>query len=251
MRAIQVTARAMSSKSSNQTRGLSSALLAGHDATQVQLMQEKIIVVDENDVPLRPGTKEECHVNDGTDNILLHRAFSVFLFDAKTNKLLLQKRAASKITFPSFWANTCCSHPLYEPEEMEEKDHVGVKRAAIRKLGHELGIPQSCLPMTDFKYMGTIQYLAPGANGWGEHEIDHVLAIQGTVELNPNPNEVDECRWFDEKELAEFMASSKLPGGPKVSPWFAKLHDNFLASWWVKVRAGTLVPSKDTTIHRL
>ena len=228
-----------------------STLLAGYDATQVTLMQEKIIVVDENDVPLRPGTKEECHVNDGSDKILLHRAFSVFLFDAKTNKLLLQKRAASKITFPSFWANTCCSHPLFEPEEMIEKDHLGVKRAAIRKLEHELGISKDSLPLKDFKYMGTIQYLAPGFGGWGEHEIDHVLAIQGTVDLHANPNEVDECRWFNEAELVAFMESAKRPGGPKVSPWFAKLHDNFLPAWWKKVREGKLTPNTDYTIHRL
>jgi len=222
-----------------------------YDAVQASLMQERIIVVDENDKVIRPGTKEECHVNDGSDKILLHRAFSVFLFDPRTKKLLLQKRASSKITFPSFWANTCCSHPLFEPEEMVEKDHLGVKRAAIRKLEHELGINPKFVNVTDFKYLGTIQYLAPGADGWGEHEIDHILALQVNVELNPNPNEVDECRWFDEKELAAFMESSKKPGGPKVSPWFAKLHDNFLPGWWQKVRMDKLLPSTDYRIHRL
>lgn len=227
------------------------AHLVGHDATQVQLMQERIIVVDENDKPLRWGTKEECHINDGTDKILLHRAFSVFLFDPTTKKLLLQKRASSKITFPSFWANTCCSHPLYEPAEMIEENHLGVKRAAVRKLGHELGISSKELPIEKFNYMGTIQYLAPGANGWGEHEIDHVLAIQANVHVNPNPNEVDECRWFDEKELATFMESSKRPDGPKVSPWFAKLYYQFLPQWWAEVRSNRLKPTKDARIHRL
>ena len=52
---------------------------------------------------------------------LLHRAFSVFLFNAD-DKLLLQQRASTKITFPSLWTNTCCSHPLYNEEEMD--DHI-------------------------------------------------------------------------------------------------------------------------------
>ena len=232
-------------------RAHSSLLNAGYDSIQVELMQERIIVVDENDKPLRAGTKEECHVNDGSDNILLHRAFSVFLFDPATNKLLLQKRASSKITFPDFWANTCCSHPLYEPWEMEVKDHLGVKRAAIRKMDQELGIPKEQLPIDKFKYVGTIQYLAPGQDGWGEHEIDHVLVIRTPVTPSPNPNEVGESRWFDEKELAEFIASSKRPGGPKVSPWFAKLQERFLPGWWKALRENKLVPSQDLTIHRL
>lgn len=235
-------------------RTLSSLLNTSHyDPTQVSLMQEKIIVVDENDTVLRPGTKEECHINDGTDKIILHRAFSVFLFDSKTNKLLLQKRASSKITFPNFWANTCCSHPLFTPEEMVEKDQLGVKRAAIRKLNHELGIPQDELPIKGFQYLGTIHYLAPGSGGWGEHEIDHVLGISppSHISLNPNPNEVSEARWFDEQELKNFIESSKLVNGPKIAPWFLKLYENYLPSWWEKIRVGNLKPSTDFTIQRL
>lgn len=222
-----------------------------YDPIQAELMRERIVVVDENDVPQRAGTKEECHVNDGSNKILLHRAFSVFLFDPMTNKLLLQKRASCKITFPDFWANTCCSHPLYGKEEMEEKDHLGVKRAAIRKLEHELGVDPKELSVEEFTYMTTIQYLAPGSGGWGEHEIDHVLAIRRSVGLNPNPNEVGEVRWFDEEELKQFVASGKVPGGPKISPWFELLQQQFLPKWWESVRKNNLVANKDTMIHRL
>merc|ERR1719171_2311766 len=81
---------------------------------------------------------------------VLHRAFSVMLFDAE-GRLLLQQRAASKITFPGVWTNTCCSHPLHgmnppevdSPAAVASGDPVGAKRAAVRKLGHELGIPAS------------------------------------------------------------------------------------------------------------
>ena len=70
---------------------------------------------------------------------LCHRAFSVFLFD-KENRLLLQQRASEKITFPSYWTNTCCSHPLMRADETIEEKAFGVKNAATRKLEHELGI---------------------------------------------------------------------------------------------------------------
>ena len=71
----------------------------------------------------------------------LHRAFSVFLFD-KDDRLLLQQRAANKITFPSVWTNTCCSHQLtgQKPDEMDDEASVasgtcvGAKRAAVRKM---------------------------------------------------------------------------------------------------------------------
>ena len=74
--------------------------------------------------------------------VLFNRAFSVLLFD-KSGRLLLQKRASHKITFPNVWANSCCSHPLYSDEEMETRNHLGVKSAAIRKLEQELGIDPS------------------------------------------------------------------------------------------------------------
>jgi isopentenyl-diphosphate delta-isomerase type 1 len=76
-------------------------------------------------------------INEG----LLHRAFSVFLFDEQ-GRLLLQQRADEKITFPGFFTNTCCSHPLAIVDELEEKGQLGAKRAAQRKLLHELGIPK-------------------------------------------------------------------------------------------------------------
>ena len=70
---------------------------------------------------------------------MLHRAFSVFLFNTR-GELLLQQRSDAKITFPGHWTNTCCSHPLSVAGELEETEAMGVKRAAQRKLQHELGI---------------------------------------------------------------------------------------------------------------
>ena len=103
---------------------------------------------------------------------LLHRAFSVFLFDS-SNRLLLQQRATEKITFPDMWTNTCCSHPLGVPGETgAELDAavMGVKRAAQRKLGHELGIKAEQVPLEKFDFLTRIHYMAPSDGKWGEHE---------------------------------------------------------------------------------
>ena len=106
------------------------------------------------------------------DKGLLHRAFSVFLFNSK-NELLLQQRATEKITFPDMWTNTCCSHPLGIPGEggAELSEAVmGVKRAAQRKLDHELGIKAAQVPIEDFHFLTRIHYKAPSDGKWGEHE---------------------------------------------------------------------------------
>lgn len=70
---------------------------------------------------------------ENIDKGLLHRAFSVFLFDSQ-NRLLLQQRATEKITFPDMWTNTCCSHPLNTPSELVLKDQLGKKKKTHFKL---------------------------------------------------------------------------------------------------------------------
>ena len=111
------------------------------DSTQVQLLAEECILVDESDKVVGSDTKKNCHLNVHIEAGKLHRAFSVFLFNSE-GKLLLQQRSKAKITFPECFTNTCCSHPLYRPEELQEKDFIGVRNAARRKLEQELGIPQ-------------------------------------------------------------------------------------------------------------
>jgi isopentenyl-diphosphate Delta-isomerase len=168
----------------------SSAALDGHDEEQVRLMDEVCIVLDENDKPIGNFSKKICmhkltdwtnkrslickpgHLMYNIDRGLLHRAFSVFLFDSQ-NRLLLQQRASEKITFPDMWTNTCCSHPLGIPGEtgVELAEAVqGVKRAAQRKLDHELGIKPSQVPISNFKFLTRIHYKAPSDGKWGEHE---------------------------------------------------------------------------------
>eukprot|EP00456_Euglypha_rotunda_P034128 TRINITY_DN2632_c0_g1_i6.p1 TRINITY_DN2632_c0_g1~~TRINITY_DN2632_c0_g1_i6.p1 ORF type:complete len:136 (+),score=27.41 TRINITY_DN2632_c0_g1_i6:308-715(+) len=101
-----------------------------YDKEQLRLMEEQCILVDTQDKPLGPVSKEKCHKTVNIRTGMLHRAFSVFLFNSK-GQLLLQQRAKTKITFPEYWTNTCCSHPLHVEEELEEKENLGVKRAEI------------------------------------------------------------------------------------------------------------------------
>lgn len=114
---------------------------------------------------------------------LLHRAFSAFVFRPSDGRLLLQRRATEKITFPDLWTNTCCSHPLDDFEaEKVERDQLGVKVAASRKLMHELGIPQDQTPIDQFQYLTRIHYLAPSNGTWGEHEGN--ISVQSTYKLH-------------------------------------------------------------------
>jgi isopentenyl-diphosphate Delta-isomerase len=157
---------------------------------------------------------------------LLHRAFSAFIFRPSDGKLLLQQRASEKITFPDMWTNTCCSHPLDDfEEEKEEREQLGVRVAASRKLEHELGIPREQTPVDQFQYLTRIHYLAPSDGMWGEHEgaclslssflfgfaciprltalcsVDYILFLTADVTVTANANEIRDYKYVDKAEL--------------------------------------------------
>ena len=110
-------------------------------------MEEQVVLVDVNDNPLGLMPKMEAH-----EKGVLHRAFSVFILNDKS-ELMLQQRALHKYHSPGLWTNTCCSHPLSFESELEDKDCLGVKRAAQRKLEHELGIVPSQVRIQDVMYI--------------------------------------------------------------------------------------------------
>ncbi|KAK8191953.1 isopentenyl-diphosphate delta isomerase-like protein 1 [Phyllosticta capitalensis] len=218
-----------------QNGGTTDADLAGYDEEQIRLMDEVCIVLDENDVPIGSASKKVCHLMENINKGLLHRAFSVFLFDAQ-NRLLLQQRASEKITFPDMWTNTCCSHPLGVPTETGAdlpSSVAGAKRAATRKLGHELGIPAPQVPPEHFKFLTRIHYLAPSDGKWGEHEIDYILFSKPKegVTLDPSPNEVRDTRWVTKEELRDMFGQP----GLKFTPWFKLICENMLFAWWDKL----------------
>ncbi|UZJ51960.1 hypothetical protein CBS101457_001280 [Exobasidium rhododendri] len=206
--------------------------LEGHDEEQIRLMEERCIVLSYDDEPIRDGSKKECHLMTNINKGLLHRAFSCFLFDPFSGKLLLQRRAPEKITFPNMWTNTCCSHPLSVKSELEEAKQIGVRRAAQRKLDHELGIPPEQVPLDDFQYLTRIHYLAPSDGLWGEHEIDYILFITASVTLKPNENEVCDTRWVDSSELKTLMNELDPDA---FTPWFKLIASEFLIPWWDKL----------------
>ncbi|KAK9292215.1 hypothetical protein L1049_020177 [Liquidambar formosana] len=164
-----LSARAsLSSSSSTATTAMGDAPDAGMDAVQRRLMfEDECILVDENDRVVGHESKYNCHLMEKIESEnLLHRAFSVFLFNSKY-ELLLQQRSATKVTFPLVWTNTCCSHPLYRESELIDENALGVRNAAQRKLLDELGIPAEDVPVDQFMPLGRMLYKAPSDGKWG------------------------------------------------------------------------------------
>jgi len=200
------------------------------------MYKDECILVDENDNIIGHDSKYICHqFNKRNPQGLLHRAFSVFLFN-HDNELLLQKRASTKITFPDVWTNSCCSHPLfgYTPCEIDDKDSIdignvqGIKYAAIRKLNHELGIDVNTINIDDLKYLTRLHYSAASSDRtsslyidttedrddsfhWGESEIDYILFMKANftigVDILPNHDEISEVRYVTMDGLKEMMIS--------------------------------------------
>jgi len=128
-----------------------------------------VILVDEQDNPLGTMGKMEVH-----EKALLHRAFSVFIFNDQ-HELLLQQRAAGKYHSANLWTNTCCSHPRPGEETIA---------AAQKRLQEEMGF---AVPLEKaFSFI----YKAPFDNGLTEHEFDHVFIGYFNGEVKPNPEEV-------------------------------------------------------------
>ncbi|XP_074049321.1 isopentenyl-diphosphate Delta-isomerase 1 [Macrotis lagotis] len=218
------------------------------DEQQVQLLAEMCILIDEDDNKIGADTKKNCHLNENIDKGLLHRAFSVFLFNTE-NKLLLQQRSDAKITFPGCFTNSCCSHPLSNPLEMEENNAIGVRRAAQRRLKAELGIPLDQIVPEDFSYLTRIHYKAKSDGIWGEHEIDYILFVRKNVTLDPNPNEIKSYCYVSKKELEELLkkaANDEL----KITPWFKIIAETFLFKWWDNLNHLNRFVEHDK-IHRL
>ncbi|KAL2085983.1 hypothetical protein ACEWY4_019303 [Coilia grayii] len=200
------------------------------DEKQVQLLAEMCILIDENDHKTGADNKKNCHLNSNIEKGMLHRAFSVFLFNSE-DKLLLQQRSDAKITFPGCFTNTCCSHPLHTPSELEEQDAIGVRRAAQRRLKAELGIPTDQVPPEDMIYLTRIHYKAQSDGMWGEHEIDYILFMQKDVELDPDPNEIKTYYYVTKEELRDMLEKAKRKE-LEITPWFSLIADTFLFKWW-------------------
>ena len=201
--------------------------LRQQDEEQAALMAEAIIKVSEQDEPLGSISKIEAHRGAGA----FHRAFSVLLFNTK-GEMLLQQRSGEKVTFPHVWANACCSHPLYSPEELDEANAMGVKRAALRKLEQELGIDPSTVSTDDMTFMTKMRYAARMNQEWIEREVDHILVMCADVELAVNPNEVADVMWVNQETLEAMLVEDR-PPEQAVAPWFRCIASRIMnPAWW-------------------
>jgi isopentenyl-diphosphate delta-isomerase len=164
---------------------------------------EQVILVDENNNELGLMDKQEAH-----EKAVLHRAFSVFIFNAK-GELLLQQRALSKYHSGGLWTNTCCSHP--RPGE-------NTINAAHRRLQEEMGF--DCELNEKFHFI----YKAPFDNGLTEHELDFIYT--GIYDGIPhiNTEEVNACKWILMDDLVKEIKTSP----DQYTAWFKIILEEYL-----------------------
>ncbi len=139
------------------------------------MSEERVILVNENDEQIGTMPKIEAH-----EKAVLHRAFSVFVFN-DDHELMLQQRASHKYHSPLLWTNTCCSHQREGESNIE---------AGKRRLQEEMGF------VTDLKETTSFIYKAPFDNGLTEHEYDHVMVGIFNGEPQINPEEVESWKWM-------------------------------------------------------
>ena len=193
------------------------------DSSQLKMMEEMCLVVDDNDNAISSASKIDCHRGGG----IRHRAFSVLIFDSE-NRLLMQQRAEEKITFPGIWANSCCSHPLdIEFENGDSKE--GVIHASKRKMFQELGIPIEVSEVWDYHHIGRFEYSCRWDDEWIEHEIDHVLIVRANVELSINKNEIKETKWLNHEEILEMLDGKNEWAEMIIAPWFRMIWKHFIS----------------------
>lgn len=170
------------------------------------MKEQEVILVNEDDEPIGLMPKMEAHQKG-----ILHRAFSVFIFDSK-GRMLLQQRSAKKYHGANLWTNACCSHP-YPNEKIED--------AAIRRLQEELGFT------TELKKIFSFMYHAQVENNLIEHELDHVFAgiYEGCIQ--PDFNEV---ATYDYNEMNEIKRMIQAQPG-KFTSWF-KIAFPKIEKWW-------------------
>ena len=168
------------------------------------MTEEQVVLVDKNDKVLGLMPKMEAH-----KKAILHRAFSVFIFNEKC-QLLLQQRALDKYHSPGLWTNTCCSH------QREGETNI---QAGQRRLFEEMGL------QCELKELFWFIYKAPFDNGLTEHELDHVLV--GTNSKNPiiNPSEVANFKWNTLQEV-----EADIETNPHIyTVWFKIIFKEYLA----------------------
>lgn len=170
-----------------------------------------LILVDQDNRETGQASWDECHTSPG----LLHRAFSIYVFNEDRSKLLIHRRSGEKPLWPlKWWTNTCCSHP-----------RVGQEIADIAPIR----LQEECGFTTELTEVGSIVYRAKDPNGNGiEHE--HVTLLTGSYpdpacppklleeERRWNPSEVEELKW----ESIPFLLQDFNDNPDIYTPWFVE-----------------------------
>jgi isopentenyl-diphosphate delta-isomerase len=161
-------------------------------------MIQEVILVNKHDQEIGTMEKMEAHMQG-----MLHRAFSVLIFNSK-GQLLLHRRAYGKYHSEGLWTNTCCSHPL--PGET-------IVAAANRRLMEEMGMKTTLTTLFSFIYRAELE------NNLVEHELDHVLI--GFTDDQPivNPEEVSDYKWVSMHEIEEDIEQHET----LYTAWFKKI----------------------------
>lgn len=165
-------------------------------------MEEKVILVNQNDEQLGLMPKMEAH-----EKAVLHRAFSVFIMNAK-GQIMLQQRAAHKYHSPLLWTNTCCSH---------QRDGESNIEAGKRRLMEEMGF------VADLKEVFSFIYKAPFDNGLTEHELDHVMVGRFDQDPTINPEEVADWKWMLPEDVNQDIKTNP----QAYTAWFKIIFEKF------------------------
>lgn len=168
---------------------------------------EELILVDREDREVGYASKADAHDGGG----VLHRAFSLFLFDAD-GRLLLQQRAPEKRLWGGYWSNSCCSHPR-RGESLEV--------ATRRRLSDELNFE------TDLEHVYWFCYQASFGEAGSENELCHVYLGRATDDLQPNDNEIAALRYLAPAELDVEMAARP----ERFTPWFKQEWEALKTNW--------------------
>ncbi len=178
---------------------------------QVSFDDEPLIVVDADDNVLGYKSKVACHVGEG----ILHRAFSVFLFDGRGN-VLLHQRAAEKPLWGLYWSNSCCSHPR-RGETVDE--------AAVRRVREELGLE------TALEFLYRFQYHAPFGEKGSERELCSVYVGRVSEDPTVNETEIADWAWVDAETLADDLDAR----ADRYTPWFKMEWKRLREEFWERV----------------
>lgn len=170
------------------------------------MKEHEVVLVNEKDEAIGKMEKLEAHQKG-----LLHRAFSVFIFDSK-GKMLLQQRSHQKYHGAGLWTNACCSHP-FPGEKVED--------AAQRRLKEELGFSTPLQKIFSFTYHAKVE------NNLTEHEFDHVFGGEYKGKFQLNYNEVAACIYETMEQIKNDIGCKP----EKFTSWF-KIAFPKIEIWW-------------------